>query len=79
MSREADHASWAPLREVLAAVEAGEAAMMPPTMVACREVAEHSAETVLAAAAERTIRTIVPRLVEIDGDLFLETDLGDLT
>lgn len=78
MSREADHASWMPLTEVLARVEAGEAAMMPPTVVACREVAEHSAGTVLAAAAERTIRTIEPRLVEIDGDLFLETDLGDL-
>lgn len=79
MSREADHASWAPLRDVLGRVEAGEAAMMPPTVVACREVAEHTAGTILAAAAERTIRTIVPQLVEIDGDLFLETDLGDLS
>jgi 8-oxo-dGTP pyrophosphatase MutT (NUDIX family) len=79
MSREADHAAWVPLSRVLASVEAGEAAMMPPTVVACREVAEHSAGTILAAAAERTIRTIVPQLVEIDGDLFLETDLGDLT
>ena len=77
MSREADHASWMPLSEVLARVEAGEAAMMPPTVVACREVAEHTAGTILAAAAERTIRTIVPRLIEVDGDLFLETDLGD--
>jgi len=66
------------LSQVLASVEAGEAAMMPPTVVACREVAEHTASTIVAAAAERTIRTIVPQLVEIDGDLFLETDLGDL-
>lgn len=79
MSREADHASWAPLSEVLTRVEAGDAAMMPPTVIACREVAEHTAETILAAAAARTIRTIVPRLVEIDGELFLETDLGDPT
>jgi 8-oxo-dGTP pyrophosphatase MutT (NUDIX family) len=77
MSREADHASWMPLSDVLARVEAGEAAMMPPTVVACREVAEHSAGTILAAAAERTILTIVPRLIEVDGELFLETDLGD--
>ena len=77
MSREADHATWVPLSEVLRRVEAGEAAMMPPTVVACREVAEHSAATILAAASERTIRTIVPRLIEIDGELFLETDLGD--
>jgi 8-oxo-dGTP pyrophosphatase MutT (NUDIX family) len=79
MSREADHASWSPVREVLDRVEAGEAAMMPPTVVACREVAEHTAATIVAAAAERTILTIVPRLVEVDGELFLETDLGDLT
>ena len=77
MSREADHASWAPLSDVLTRVESGEAAMMPPTVVACREVAEHTAATILAAAAERTIRTIVPRLIEVDGELFLETDLGD--
>jgi 8-oxo-dGTP pyrophosphatase MutT (NUDIX family) len=77
MSREADHASWMPLRDVLARVEAGEAAMMPPTVVACREVAKHTAGTILAAAAERTIRTIEPRLIEVDGELFLETDLGD--
>ena len=79
MSREADHASWMPLTEVLTRVEAGDAAMMPPTVITCREVAEHTAATVLAAAAERTIRTIEPRLVEVDGDLFLETDLGDPT
>ena len=78
LSREADHASWMPLSEVLARVEGGEAAMMPPTVVACREVARHTAGTILAAAAERTIRTIVPRLVEVDGELFLETDLGDI-
>lgn len=78
VSREADHASWVPLSEVLARVEAGEAAMMPPTVVACREVAEHTAQTILTAAAQRSIRTIVPRLVDIDGELFLETDLGDL-
>ena len=66
-----------PLSDVLARVDAGEAAMMPPTVVACREVAEHTAGTILAAAAERTIRTIVPRLIEVDGELFLETDLGD--
>ncbi|MEV7398308.1 NUDIX hydrolase [Aeromicrobium sp. NPDC092404] len=77
MSREADHASWIPLREVLDRVEAGEAAMMPPTVVACREVAGHTASTILGAAAERTIRTIEPRLIEVDGELFLETDLGD--
>jgi 8-oxo-dGTP pyrophosphatase MutT (NUDIX family) len=73
MSREADRASWLPLRRALELVEAGEAAMMPPTETSCREVAEHTAATILAAAAERTIRTIEPRLVEVDGEWFLET------
>lgn len=77
MSREADRASWVPLRQVLAAVEAGEAAMMPPTVVACREVAEHTAATILDAAAKRTIQTVEPRLIEVDGELYLETLLGD--
>jgi 8-oxo-dGTP pyrophosphatase MutT (NUDIX family) len=77
MSREADHAAWTPLRRVLAEVESGAVAMMPPTVIACREVAEESVESILDAAAARMIRTIEPRLVEIDGELFLETDLGD--
>jgi 8-oxo-dGTP pyrophosphatase MutT (NUDIX family) len=79
MSREADHASWMPLAEVLTRVEAGDAAMMPPTVITCREVAEHTAATILAAAAERTIRTIEPRLIEVAGELFLETDPGEPT
>jgi 8-oxo-dGTP pyrophosphatase MutT (NUDIX family) len=77
MSREADHASWMPLSQALAWVEAGEAAMLLPTVTACREVAEHTADTILAVAAERTIRTIEPRLIEVAGELFLETDPGD--
>jgi 8-oxo-dGTP pyrophosphatase MutT (NUDIX family) len=77
MSREADHASWMPLSQVIAWVEAGKAAMLPPTAIACREVAEHTADTILAAAAARTIRTVQPQLVDVDGELFLETDLGD--
>lgn len=77
MSREADRASWMPLRRVLAAIEAGEATMMPPTIATCRAVAQHTAETVVEASAGREFETIVPRLVQVDGDLFLETDLGE--
>ena len=77
MSREADHADWMPLSRVLAAVEAGEAAMMPPTVTTCRGVAKHTAATILDAAAARTIHTVEPRLVEVDGRLYLETDPGD--
>lgn len=74
---EADRADWAPLTQVLAAVDAGGAAMLPPTHVTCRELAGLGASEVLTAALSRTIRPIEPRLVEIDGELFLDNDLGD--
>lgn len=77
MSREADRARWAPLREVLAAIDSGDAVMMPPTIATCREVAQHTATSVVDASAGRTFETIVPRLVEVDGELFLETELGE--
>ena len=78
LAREADRALWAPLSDVLAAVDAGGAAMLPPTYVTCREVSEFAASEVLAAAGKRDIPTIEPELVDHDGELFLETDLGDL-
>jgi 8-oxo-dGTP pyrophosphatase MutT (NUDIX family) len=67
MSRESDQAAWIPLSRVLASVEAGEAAMMPPTIAACREVAAHTADTVVAASAQRTFSTILPKIVMVDG------------
>jgi 8-oxo-dGTP pyrophosphatase MutT (NUDIX family) len=78
LAREADRAEWAPLSDVLAAVDAGSSAMLPPTYVTCREVSGLAASEVLGAAAMRDIRPIAPQLVEHDGELFLETDLGDL-
>ena len=77
MSREADRADWAPLSQVLASVEAGQAAIMPPTIAACREVSAFSAASVVAAAAERDIVTVLPRLVMVDGAPYLETYLGE--
>ncbi|AWB93984.1 NUDIX hydrolase [Aeromicrobium chenweiae] len=76
MSREADRADWAPLSEVLRTVEAGEAAMMPPTVTACQEISKLTAGTVVAAAAERTIHTVLPELVLVDGEPYLETNHG---
>ncbi|RLV57476.1 NUDIX hydrolase [Aeromicrobium phragmitis] len=77
ISTEADRSLWAPLCAVLERVDAGDAAMMPPTAVTCRELAQHTAETVLAAAALRVVTPIEPRIVEVDGELFLETDRGE--
>lgn len=73
VSDEADASEWAPIEDVLARVERGEAAMMPPTRVTCTELALERAETVLLTAAERRIETIEPQLVEIDGKLWLDT------
>jgi len=77
LAREADRADWTPLADVLAAVDSGSAAMLPPTYITCQEIAGLAASSLLAAASERTIRPIEPRLVEDGGELFLETDLGE--
>ncbi|MET1132169.1 MAG: NUDIX hydrolase [Aeromicrobium sp.] len=72
VSTEADKSLWAPLSEVLARVDAGGAAMMPPTVVTCRELSTLSATEVLAAAAEREIRPIEPQFVQQDGQWWLD-------
>ncbi|MET0449895.1 MAG: NUDIX hydrolase [Aeromicrobium sp.] len=77
MSRESDRAVWAPLSRVLASVESGEAAMMPPTIAACRGVSAFTAETVVAASEGRTFTTILPKIVIVDGEPFLESHLGE--
>lgn len=77
MSRESDRATWSPLSEVLAAVDAGEAAMMPPTIATCREVSEHRASSIVADAAARPITTVMPKIVMVDGEPYLETYFGE--
>ncbi|MGZ5407750.1 MAG: NUDIX hydrolase [Aeromicrobium sp.] len=77
LAREADRAVWAPLSKVLASVEAGETAMLPPTHITCSELAGFSAQGVLEAAAQRRIFPIAPELVEVDGNHFLKTELGE--
>ncbi|MDQ3155966.1 MAG: NUDIX hydrolase [Actinomycetota bacterium] len=77
LAREADRAVWAPLPAVLASVDAGETAMLPPTHITCRELAGLSANEVLEAALQRRIFPIAPELVEVDGQHFLKTPLGE--
>jgi hypothetical protein len=74
---EADRAHWAPLTRVLEKVDAGEAMMLPPTAITCREVSQFSAAGILAASAEREVVTIAPELVDVDGELFLEYQLEE--
>jgi len=74
MSGEADQASWLPLTEAIAAVDAGEMSMLPPTLHTCRELAEHKPSELLAVAAQRVIRTVAPKVVEDGGRYYLESD-----
>lgn len=71
---EADRAAWAPVSRVLQSVDEGEAAMLPPTAITCREVAPLTPAGAVAASTSRVIRPIEPRLVEVDGEWFLEND-----
>lgn len=76
LTGEADHASWMPLSVALSSVEAGDMAMLPPTVVTCRELAAlSSAGEALEAASQRRIVPVEPRLVEVDGAYYLETEL----
>jgi 8-oxo-dGTP pyrophosphatase MutT (NUDIX family) len=72
LSRESDRAEWMPIARVLEAVEVGTAMMLPPTALTCRQIAQFTAADILTAAAEREITPIEPRIVEVDGELFLD-------
>lgn len=60
---EADRAAWTPVSTAIAAVDAGEMTMLPPTVGTCRELGGLRAEDVLPAAWRRRIHPILPRLV----------------
>lgn len=72
---EADRAAWVPVSRALEAVRAGEAAMLPPTAVALAEVAALSAAELVPASRERRIVPILPRIVDEDGQLFIENSV----
>ena len=66
VSGEADDTVWLPVTEAVARHDAGRLAMLPPTIVALREISAYgSVAEVL--AAPREIRTVLPRLAR-DGD-----------
>ena len=77
LPNEADRAAWVPVHAALAAAERGEVAMMPPTVVTAQSVADIAARDVVAIAADRTFGTVEPRLVEVDGVWYVETDQED--
>lgn len=76
VSTEADRVEWLPLAAALRKEEHAEIAMMPPTWVTCRDLAPlHTAAEALSVAPTRKITPVVPRLVDVDGEYFLETEL----
>lgn len=76
---EADRAVWAPIASVLESVRAGTAAMLPPTWITCRELVHADPAGVVAEAASRDIRPIEPKLVQVDGEWFLDNPIEEET
>jgi 8-oxo-dGTP pyrophosphatase MutT (NUDIX family) len=71
VSSEADSTVWLPVRDAVARHDRGELDMLPPTVVALRELAVF--DTVAEAlAAPREVRRVMPRLVDDAGTLRLE-------
>jgi 8-oxo-dGTP pyrophosphatase MutT (NUDIX family) len=74
VTSESDQTAWMRPADAVAAVEAGELMMLPPTYLCCRELTAYDdVPAILAAAADREIRQILPTL-RLDGDqIYLET------
>ena len=63
VSTESDHVVWLPVRDAVAAVDAGRLRMLPPTYVTCLELHPfRTPEEVLAAAVRRDRSTVEPEL-----------------
>jgi 8-oxo-dGTP pyrophosphatase MutT (NUDIX family) len=76
---EADQVQWCTPTDALAAVDRGEAAMLPPTATTLTELAEFTTVAdVVRAADDRTITTFLPKAVLVDGEvrLLLNGDPG---
>ncbi|MFD3405072.1 NUDIX hydrolase [Kribbella sp. NPDC058693] len=74
VTSESDQVTWIRPADAVAAVDAGEVLMLPPTYLCCRDLTQYDdVKSILAGAADREIRTIMPT-VRIDGDqAYLET------
>ncbi|MFI7060469.1 NUDIX hydrolase [Kribbella sp. NPDC050124] len=74
VTSESDQVAWMRPADAVAAVEAGDLLMLPPTYVCCRDLTPYGdVAEILTAAAEREIRPVMPT-IRIDGDqAYLET------
>jgi 8-oxo-dGTP pyrophosphatase MutT (NUDIX family) len=64
---EADAAEWHALSDVIARAHAGDLAIMPPTLHVCRQLEFLDLARLPRTAWGRRIRTVAPRVVEVDG------------
>ena len=72
VSSESDRVAWLPVAGAMAAADAGEIALMPPTYLTCLEVGRHpTAADVVAASAGRDLAMFTPTAQEEDGEMLL--------
>ncbi len=74
VSTEADQSMWSPLSQALIEVAAGRAAMLPPTSITCRELAELTTGQIAEAATARRIYPIEPKLVRHNDEWWLDVN-----
>jgi 8-oxo-dGTP pyrophosphatase MutT (NUDIX family) len=74
VTSESDQVAWMRPADAVRAVEAGEMLMLPPTYLCCRDLSPYDAVAdVLAAAAEREVRPILPTVRVENDQAYLET------
>ena len=71
---EADHADWADPAQTVAALEAGEVSMLPPTRVALETIAAAGSVAEVVTDAEDVVR-VMPELLDLPDGLVLRTPL----
>ena len=71
---EADHADWTDPAGLLAAYQAGEAILLPPTVVAVERIRDTASAAEFVATA-RPSAAVVPQLVEVAGHPTIRADL----
>ncbi len=72
VSSESDRVAWLPVAGAMAAADAGEIALMPPTYLTCLEVGRHpTAADVIAASTGRDLAMFTPTAEEDDGEMLL--------
>ncbi len=74
VSGESDTVAWLPVTEALARVDRGEALMLPPTYLTCRELTPYADPgAAVAASAKRRVEMFMPEVTEVDGQFELSS------